>query len=73
MKRLFLVRIRDRYDQYYVLASDFNDAAIKAKEKFTHEQSIKPLLNREGDLNMKEDEIKCQIGSVEYLTDEVVL
>jgi len=76
-RRLFRVTMRTRGGylsdtQYYVLAKDFNQAALKAKEAFIHEQETKSLLTEDGSLN-KEDLGAVKISNIEFITENVLL
>lgn len=68
--RLFRVII-DYHTNYFVLAKDFNEAAIKAKEAYLHEKNTKSILTNDGSLNLEKFEFKIQ--NIEFLTDNVLL
>jgi hypothetical protein len=75
-RRLFRVSFRNvsgffSENHFYVIAKDFNQAAIKAKEAFSHDQETRAMITNDGSLN--KEQMECKISNIEFLTENVLL
>jgi hypothetical protein len=74
-RRLFRVSLQKESGgyscgNYYVIAKDFNQAAIKAKDAYIHEQETKALITEDGSLK---EGSGCKVSAIEFITDNLLL
>jgi hypothetical protein len=78
MKKIFKIKVDDRYKDYYVIASSYDDAAkkiVKVIEKEKEEKVQSGILDHDGSLKPEITgngaEEKIIVRTIEFLTDEI--
>jgi hypothetical protein len=74
MGNLYMVQIKGRWENFYVLATSFDDAASKVERYLINRQEDTPdsVVGYDGSLNLSKPKDPIEISRVEQLTNQII-